>query len=506
MSCLTGCGSYKHAKMPEADEKGTVGCILFLRFCEVIVVGILAFAAKDNYQLVKDHDQLSRPPYNKNVILSQELLYAGSMAAFGWTFVGFGLILTWKGWAIFWYGLVDLTLSLVMAVGAAMQASYLPATLTTCKKADTWQVHGDYPSFFALAASYRSREDANDRCHSFVLVWILGVVVIVFQMLIAYIGIFSDIREYSILNPYRPFAWFVVIVFGGPYWLACATVRRSRFLYRLLKKVARQLRGCKPIEFEKPPKYVPNYSGIKISNPKLENIFNIEHLLLPIASNLHYDDLINLSLTSKSVREAVFPAGDYEHRVRKLKAYSCNNNTKSRCEYCNKQVCAECTQCARMPGLAGLRHLQLCRPSCTKCYFKSIRPGLRRTAIDKRQCRCWVSDASMQDHWICAECYAKSKFGFELQAARERRYKKQLREYAQGIGLPDGQKLECRTCKTEMQGGSVRWWVCSRCFGECTSHMHPAHARVMAPGDLEKGEEGDAEAPKTSWLKFFQWN
>ncbi|KAF2490284.1 hypothetical protein BU16DRAFT_530802 [Lophium mytilinum] len=493
--------------MPKASAKGTVGCILVLRFCEVIVVGILAFAAKDNYQLVKLHDQLTKPPHNKNVLLSQELLYAGSVAAFGWTFLGFTLLLVWKGWAIFWYGLVDLVLALVMIIGAAMQASYLPATLAKCKKADTWQVHGDYPSFFALAASYKSRETANDRCHSFVLPWILGVVVIVFQMLIAYIGIFCDIREYSLLNPYRPFAWFVMFVFGAPYWFACAAVRRSRFLYRLTKKVARQLRGCKPIEFEKPLKYVPNYNGIKISNPKLESIFNIEHLLLPIASNLHYNDLINLSLTSKSVRESVFPAGDYEHRVRKLKAYSCSLDTKSCCEYCNKQVCADCTQAAKMPGLAGVRHLQLCRPTCTKCYFKSIRPGIRRTAIDKRQCRCWISDASTLDHWICPGCYVKANKNYvELQAAREQRYKNQLREYAQGVGLQNERELECRTCKTDMRGGSVRWWVCNRCFGECTSHMHPAHARVTAPRDLEKGEDGNADGPKISWLKVFPWN
>jgi energy-coupling factor transporter transmembrane protein EcfT len=77
MSFLTGCGSCKLAKMPQAEEKSTAGFIFFLRFAEIIIVAVLAFAAKDLFELVRGHKELTSPPYNKNVLLSQELVYAG---------------------------------------------------------------------------------------------------------------------------------------------------------------------------------------------------------------------------------------------------------------------------------------------------------------------------------------------------------------------------------------------------------------------------------------------
>ena len=161
----------------------------------------------------------------------------------------------------------------------------------------------------------------------------------VFEMITAYIGIFSDTREFSILNPYRPFAWFVIIIFGLPYWLIAFVTPRARFTYRFIKKVVRSVRGLEEIEFEEIPKYNPNYARMTVSNPSLQRILNIEHVLLPIASGLDYVDLISLSLTSKSIRECVFPAGDLVYRTRKLKEYSCDLETKMNCLYCNKQVC-----------------------------------------------------------------------------------------------------------------------------------------------------------------------
>src|SRR4051794_23288211 len=115
-------------------------------------------------------------------------------------------------------------------------------------------------------------------------------------MITAYIGIYSDEREESILNPYRPFTWFVIVLFGTPYWTLAFIIPRARFAYRFLKKVVKRVRGVEKIEFEENPPYVPNYSNMKMSNPTLHRILNIEHVLLPIASGLHYDDLINLSL------------------------------------------------------------------------------------------------------------------------------------------------------------------------------------------------------------------
>jgi hypothetical protein len=157
-----------------------------------------------------------------------------------------------------------------------------------------------------------------------------------------------------------------------------------------------------------------------------------------------------------------------------------------------------------MPGLEGACHFQHCQPSCTKCYLKSIRNGVRRSVSDKLKCTCHFSDPTIQDHWICRKCHFKSLADpQELQATRNKLYKKQLMDRAQGIGLREGEEIECRTCKRKLTGGCIRFWVCSRCSGECTSHMHPAYARVSAPKDLERGVV-EAEDER-GWIRLMPW-
>lgn len=482
--------------MPKADENGTVGCILVLRFCEVITAAVLAFAAKNTLHLVKSHPELQAPPYDKHVLLSQSLVYVGGMTTFVWMFVGFILILIWKGPIIFIYGLLDLGLGLVLSIGAGLQGNYLPATHATCKHAETWQVQDNHPSFFHLAATFGKGQDAKASCNQFVTVWILAVIVIVFQMITAYIGIFCDTREQSILNPYRPFAWFVIVIFGVPYWIASYSSPRIRFGYRFVKKVIRRIRGMEKLEFEEAPKYTPNYSNMRISAPNLQRILNIEHLLLPIAAGLHYDDLLNLSLTSKAIRESVFPDGDMIYRVQKLKAYTCNEDSRFKCLYCNKQVCSDCTVVRNLPSLPGAHHMTFCEAYCSKCYFKTIFPSVSRRGADKLGCRCLLANVSIQDQRMCHACNLKD--WQELQAERSKRYVQQLRDRATGADLPEGTTLECAKCRGALKGGA-RWWMCSKCKGECVSKIHPAWTEKVKR--RVKGKEKEEK----SWLSVVRY-
>lgn len=75
----------------------------------------------------------------------------------------------------------------------------------------------------------------------------------------------------------------------------------------------------------------------------LNQILAIEHLLLPIAENIHYVDLVNLSRTAKSVNELVFPPQDIVFRRAKLQGKSCSDTSKTTCWNCSRQVCHVCT-------------------------------------------------------------------------------------------------------------------------------------------------------------------
>jgi hypothetical protein len=62
-------------------------------------------------------------------------------------------------------------------------------------------------------------------------------------------------------------------------------------------------------------------------------------ILMLIAPQVHYVDLINLSLASKGIRRAVFPSSEVGARAERLRMSSCENGTKSQCWVCNIQIC-----------------------------------------------------------------------------------------------------------------------------------------------------------------------
>lgn len=64
-------------------------------------------------------------------------------------------------------------------------------------------------------------------------------------------------------------------------------------------------------------------------------------ILILLAHNVHYVDLVNLSLVSKRLRQAVFPLHGGERRLddRALRLYSCQGSEKSQCWTCGIQIC-----------------------------------------------------------------------------------------------------------------------------------------------------------------------
>lgn len=61
-------------------------------------------------------------------------------------------------------------------------------------------------------------------------------------------------------------------------------------------------------------------------------------LLMLIVRKLHYVDVINLSLASRSLRNALFPRADIAARSQALRIYTCEGS-KSECSICGNQIC-----------------------------------------------------------------------------------------------------------------------------------------------------------------------
>ena len=61
-------------------------------------------------------------------------------------------------------------------------------------------------------------------------------------------------------------------------------------------------------------------------------------LLMLIVRELHYVDVINLSLASRSLRDALLPRADIAARTQALRIYTCEGS-KSECSICGNQIC-----------------------------------------------------------------------------------------------------------------------------------------------------------------------
>lgn len=163
------------------------------------------------------------------------------------------------------------------------------------------------------------------------------------QCLVAYIAIFSDERPRGLLNAWRPAFWLLNILLVYPVlgviWIHQALVPPARLHISRAKKALFRLRRPRDLDIPQLVQYQPSDRELELPKTKLVDILCIEHLLLNIVGNMHYVDVVNLSLTCRATREVVFPRNDMEMRVPKLKASCCNKRTRKTCLYCNKIMC-----------------------------------------------------------------------------------------------------------------------------------------------------------------------
>jgi hypothetical protein len=158
----------------------------------VILVGVAAFRARNEYQFVMKHPELRQsPPYNPHVEPAHLFTYVGLITLFPWLFVSSGLIYFSKGAVLFAIGLADLCLAIMTAIGVSLQAQYLPATVKGCSKADVWQVKSTERSFFVLAQELSNRKRPYDSCKTFVSDW---------QLAFAALLVLTSTLQFSKLN------------------------------------------------------------------------------------------------------------------------------------------------------------------------------------------------------------------------------------------------------------------------------------------------------------------
>lgn len=259
----------------------------------------------------------------------------------------------------------------------------------------------------------------------------------------------------------------------------------------------------------------------------LAEFLSIYDVLILVTQHLHFSDVVNLGLVSKSVREAVLPADAYAQRMTHFKMYTCNSQPKKKCWVCSKQICGSgftysrplipdgCQWHYRLKQTTLYYHLDQCGVYCTSCYFSTVHGQGRSpnsyVSVDPRTCTCapvtpkpnifqrmlhspnHYSHAQLSLPVICrAVCRACDSLSEDQ--LLEKRKKRTLWELKNGTRSSD---QKCTECQKDL-GAGPRWWVCASCKKECTSTVHSAWGKVgkgRGKGKKRKhGEETGEEA------------
>ncbi|KAI9767063.1 MAG: hypothetical protein M1839_004637, partial [Geoglossum umbratile] len=255
-----------------------------------------------------------------------------------------------------------------------MQATYIPHSVKGCLNADKWQV-GDSggESFFHMAGRLnKTMVSAQVMCRNYVATWVMAIAAASLTAVSAFIcftpsaietyqksaGMTDFLRLFfleSVPKALMLIPWLLWLV---PRFLVHLIPRtmRARILYsiRYLAKFSGRVRAPMAIKMRSLRQerdlgstgdfprgdsevlrsdWVPG-GGDGASLARLL----VYDILVLIAQDLHFGDLTNLSLASKNVRQAIFPAPEFAARSECLRRYSCAGE-KGRCWACDIQIC-----------------------------------------------------------------------------------------------------------------------------------------------------------------------
>lgn len=372
-----------------------------------------------------------------------------------------------KGNWLAFYCIIDWGIVALVITSLAFQSHYLPGTFSGCHQAQTWQVVGNGRNLFSfMADSTCSKSDepcsCHKKCHEYVQAGVLSIVVLIFAL-------FSAI--YPLLNV--PIPWPLVWLYGH--------IRAS---FKLSLQVLRQLWKSIMVKLgihSNPDKRFEMQQWRKKRNATIFDILNEDRggkTMISLAQNLHYVDIVSLSLTSSAMHRATFPKLRSLKVAESIKISACAA-PKSECWCCAVEICQTCEQRTLLLVPATQTHVDHCQPYCSKCYYRDLCEryisGTSRIKIPssyggwQRNCPCRTTPTesalgTKYQRSLCKFC-ASLDHGAAVRV-REAREEAELRHLAK-------QQLRCVHCDRGLGREGLRWWGCSLCKKECTSGFHP---------------------------------
>ncbi|KAG5302983.1 hypothetical protein I7I50_02532 [Histoplasma capsulatum G186AR] len=341
--------------------------------------------ASGTYKYVKAHAAVvQQPPFNPDTLYLSYLASKWSKIGFWWNFAIWLPTIAAPSLCVTIIGMFDTTITVYFALATVRQGTYIPHSAGPCKNADTWQVptangNGSYFHILETLNTYPDKPEmhvpSDKICKDFVSQWRFGIGSLVIYILVSFFNIIvsmaisirvvrSDMRpERRRKEPYIFTALRVLSLI--PYFICeiVATVPRYsihflprpvqsqlRFRLRCINKMSqlvympvREVRHQFPQSFttskrHQPPEPKEVQCKSKNQRKPLARFLHIDILTL-VAQHLHYQDLVNLSLTSKEMRQTVFPDGHLGSERGILRVYTCDSDTKTGCFLCRFPIC-----------------------------------------------------------------------------------------------------------------------------------------------------------------------
>ncbi|KAF2705816.1 hypothetical protein K504DRAFT_439067 [Pleomassaria siparia CBS 279.74] len=512
-----------------------------LRFIVFIPCGVLYSIASNHWNVIRKNPELHSGLYGFAVVHGEQFAHRWTKFGYFWNFaVWIPDIVAPAPFSVV-FAMVDTAIAILMSISASNQTAYAPHNIDYCggtASHDMWLPAGNNESFYEASARLNATQtNSFQMCKSYVVEWQYGIVISVFYTLIAFINVMVCAYEFMdrIKKPkkqdksFAKWVWnaavalpvvictlLVTVLYVVPVlFFRCLPISakaKTRYMRRYTMKSGQAIMQVGQVQLEKLKCRVSKkrgmekrYQGGVAGEPTgLADFLGIYDILILVVENLHYADIVNLSLACKSVRESVLPADDYERRLLHFNMYTCDE-PKTQCWVCANQICATCTYEHKLPQTTIYHHLDACNTYCNPCY-KTLHSNPLRIDADPQMCVCapvTPTPNRFQRHMngpafyssrqralplitrhICLHC----AYLTEEQVLEQR--KKRTESEVRGTGKRGEDK--CKKCAVEL-GGGPRWWVCGKCNLECGSWCHGAWGKNKKKKKKKKKEKMHGE-------------
>ncbi|KAF2111477.1 hypothetical protein BDV96DRAFT_467360, partial [Lophiotrema nucula] len=344
-----------------------------LRFIVFVPFGVYQGYANNHWNVIKRHDELQGGLYNPLIAKGEHWAYKYGSFGFYWNFaVWVPAIMVPPPFSMI-FGLVDCAIAILLSFVTSWQTIYSPHDIDLCRGsgAHYWQLPpGTNESFFEASARLNATQTTSFKmCKTYVKEWQYGIVLSLFYSLIAFISIvlsicvcFTTIRENrrtsrsnkqwlaesAIAVPRLFFGILLGLAYIPVIFFRClplAVKSRTRYTRRYADKVRQRVDQNLPSPEEIKMKVMKRNEKMSYQNQDLPeavplaNFLGIYDILMLVVPHLHYTDILNLALASRSLREAVLPASDHDQRLSHFRLYTCSESSKTQCWVCTNQIC-----------------------------------------------------------------------------------------------------------------------------------------------------------------------